>query len=167
MHSLPLIHLSVLECNPNKDIITPTPTIQIQYKNAHLYDRNGIYLITISVTRLNWLWLQYHTTVHNSLILTPPIQSFEIEIAWLYQRYKYWVTKNHPSQNTQYTLPTSILNHIFSTFNITHSYFPLHLHAPLVFINFILPFLGIKSLDLFVPRSNIDGMALAMLIPMT
>jgi hypothetical protein len=77
--SLPLIHLSILECNPDKDIITPTPTIQIQHENAHIYDHYGTHLITIPTTRLNWLWLQYHTTLHNSSIFAPPIQSFETE----------------------------------------------------------------------------------------
>jgi hypothetical protein len=128
--SLPLIHLSILECNPDKDILTPTPTIQLQHENAHIYDHNGTHLITIPATRLNWLWLQYHTTLHNSLIFTPPIQSFETKIAWLYQRYKYRIPKHDPSQNTQYTLPTPILNHIFSTFNITHSYFSSPLTCP-------------------------------------
>jgi hypothetical protein len=78
--SLPLIHLSILECNPDKDIITPTPTIQLQHENAHIYDHNGTHLITIPATRLNWLWLQYHTTLHNSLIFIPSIQSLKLKL---------------------------------------------------------------------------------------
>ena len=65
-----------------------------------------------------------------SITLHPPIQSFETKIAWLYQRYKYQVSKNNPFQNTYYTLPTPILNHIFTTFNIIHSYFSSPVTCP-------------------------------------
>ena len=91
--------------------------------------------------------MQYHTILHNSLTFTPPIQSFETEIAWLYQRYKYQIPKHDPSQNAQYTLPTPILNHIFSTFNITHSYFSSPLTCPT----------SIQKNSSFFPRNKIFG----------
>jgi hypothetical protein len=85
--SLPLVHLSIQECNPNKDIITHTPTITIQHEQTHIYDNTCLHLTTIPTIRLNWLWLQYHTTLHNPSNFIPPIQSFETELVWLYHRW--------------------------------------------------------------------------------
>jgi hypothetical protein len=45
-----------------------------------------------------------------------PLQPFETEIIWLIYRYKY-------PKNTQNSLPNNMLDHIITTFNITHSYF--------------------------------------------
>jgi hypothetical protein len=53
-HSLPLVHLSIQECNPDKDITTHIPTITIQQDQAHIYDNTGTHITTISITRLNW-----------------------------------------------------------------------------------------------------------------
>jgi hypothetical protein len=89
-----------------------------------------MHLITIPTTRLNWLWLQYYTTLYNLSNFTPPIQSFETEIDWLYQHYKYWFFKHSSLKNAQYALPTSIVNHIFASFNIIHSYFSSPVTCP-------------------------------------
>ena len=55
--------------------------------------------------------------------LEPPTQPFEIEMVWLYQRYKYRIPKNNPLKLAQYTIPTPILNFLTTSFNISHSYF--------------------------------------------
>ena len=80
-------HIQIVstECNPEKDITTTYNTIQTQGEDTHLYDNTGIYLTTILTTRLKWLWQQYHINVHNNHEIVPPIQTFEIEIIWLYQ----------------------------------------------------------------------------------
>jgi hypothetical protein len=57
--NLPFINLDIKECNPDKDIIATTPTIQIDGTNAHLYDETGKYIYTIFTQRLQWLWKQY------------------------------------------------------------------------------------------------------------
>jgi hypothetical protein len=52
---LPLVNISVTECNPEYDIITTGHTIQVLYDSAYLYDQNGRHLHTIPLTRLKWL----------------------------------------------------------------------------------------------------------------
>jgi hypothetical protein len=144
---LPLVHLSIQECNHDKDIITNTPTIAIQHEQAHIYDNIGLHLTTIPTLRLNWLWFQYHTTLHNPSNFTPPIQSFETELVWLYHRYKPRLSKNDPLNSAQYILPTAILNHIFDSFQITHSYFSSPVTCPTSIYKFYSPF----------PRDKIFG----------
>jgi hypothetical protein len=138
--SLPLVHLSIQECNPDKDIITHTSTIAIQHEQAHIYDNTGLHLITIPTIRLNWLWLQYHTTLHNPSNFIPPIQSFETKLVWLYHRYKPQLSKNDPVNRAQYTLPTAILNHLFDSFQIIHSYFSSPFTCPTSIHKFYSPF---------------------------
>ena len=72
--------------------------------------------------------------------LEPSTQSFETEIVWLYQRYKYRIPKNDPLKRAQYTIPTQILDLLITTFNITHSYFSSPVTCPTQFIQFYSPF---------------------------
>jgi hypothetical protein len=44
-------------------------------------------------------------------------------VAWLYHRYKYRIPKNDPLKATHYYLPPPLLDHILTSFSITHSYF--------------------------------------------
>ena len=44
--TIPLIHVSIQECNPKKDIATYTKTIQINNTKTHLYENTGRHLIT-------------------------------------------------------------------------------------------------------------------------
>jgi hypothetical protein len=60
---LPLIQINLHECNPDKDIKTTLPTIQIIQNEAHIFTDIGNLLITISKTRLEWLWKQYNTNL--------------------------------------------------------------------------------------------------------
>ena len=87
-----------------------------------------------------WLWKQYHLATNTPHSLEPPTQSFEIEIVWLYQRYKYCIPKNDPLKRAQYTIPTSILYFIITTFNINHSYFSSPVTCPTQFTQFYSPF---------------------------
>ena len=93
---IPLTNISITECNPSKDINTQTHTIQIQQNSAHIYDNSGKYLISIPICRLTWLWNQYQNGLNNPQNLKPQTQPFEIEIVWLYQRYKYKIPKTDP-----------------------------------------------------------------------
>jgi hypothetical protein len=72
--------------------------------------------------------------------LEPSTQSFETEIVWLYQRYKYRIPKNDPFKRAQYTIPTQILDLLITTFNITHSYFSSPITCPTQFTQFYSPF---------------------------
>ena len=56
---IPLAHISINECNLEKDIKIDTCTIQIQNDTAHIYEEIGKHLITIPIDRLKWLWEQY------------------------------------------------------------------------------------------------------------
>ena len=83
-----------------------------------------------------WLWKQYHmakNTPHGT-------QAFETEIVWLYQRYKYRIPKNDTLKRAQYTIPTTILDLIITTFNIKHSYFSSPITCPTQFTQFYSPF---------------------------
>ena len=106
---IPLAHISINECNPESDIKTNTNTIQTQFDVAHIYEDNGRHLITVPKNRLLWLCKQYHLAINTPHSLEPPTQSFENEIVWFYQRYKYRIPKNDPLKSAQYTIPTSIL----------------------------------------------------------
>ncbi|HYP43503.1 MAG TPA: hypothetical protein VEQ18_05725, partial [Candidatus Nitrosocosmicus sp.] len=44
-------------------------------------------------------------------------------MVWLYQRYKYRTPKTDPLKNSHHSLPNQLLDHIITSYNITHSYF--------------------------------------------
>jgi hypothetical protein len=121
--NLPLIQINLNECNPNKDIKTTQSTIQIIYDKAHIFIDTKNLLITISKTRLEWLWKQYNINLDTQHHLDPPRQPFTTEIIWLYERYKYRIPKTNPLKKSQYTLPSEILDLLIETFKITTSYF--------------------------------------------
>ena len=104
--TISLAHISINECNPESHIQTNSNTIQRRLNVAHIYEDNGQHLITIPKTRLLWLSKQYQHAKNTPHGLEPPIQSFETEIVWLYQRYKYRILKNDPLKCAQYTIPT-------------------------------------------------------------
>jgi hypothetical protein len=62
---LPLIQINLNECNPDSDIKTTQPTIQIIQEKAHIFTNNGNHLITIPKDRLEWLWKQYNTNLNS------------------------------------------------------------------------------------------------------
>jgi hypothetical protein len=120
---LPLVQINLNECNPNTNIDTTKPSIQIVQDKAFIYTNKGNHLITIPKSRLEWLWNQYTT---NSIILQqldPPKQPFETKLIWLYERYKYRIPKTDPLKKSYYTIPTEILDQIITLFNIKTSYF--------------------------------------------
>ena len=121
--NIPLIKISTHECNPKNDINTNTSKIQTQGDNAHIYNETCKHLITIPYDRLTWLWTQYNWMLYQPHNLIPPIQTFEIEITWLYQRYKHRIPKNDPLKNSHHALPKALLDYITTSFDITHSYF--------------------------------------------
>jgi hypothetical protein len=49
---LPLVQINLNECNPDTDINTLVPTIQITQDNALIFTNNGNYLIIIPKNRL-------------------------------------------------------------------------------------------------------------------
>ena len=120
---IPLAHISINECNLEKHIKVDTCTIQIQNDIAHIYEETGKPLITILIDRLKWLWKQYTKSQNRLNQLIPPTQSFETEIIWLYQRYKYRTPKTDPLKYSQHSIPTILLDHNITHYNITHSYF--------------------------------------------
>jgi hypothetical protein len=72
--------------------------------------------------------------------IDPPRQPFEIEIIWLYEKYKYRIPNTDPLKKSQYTLPPDILNQIITTFKITTSYFSSLVTCPTKINNFYSPF---------------------------
>ena len=120
---LPYTQISIIECNPEKDITTIKNTIQTQNEITHIYEDTGRHLITIPTTRLKWLWQQYNIDTYSTYGLVPPPQPFETEIVWLYQRYNPKKPKKDPLKTAQHTLPQTLLDAITNTLNITHSYF--------------------------------------------
>jgi hypothetical protein len=120
---LPLVQIHLNECNPDTDINTEEPTIQIIHDKAHIFTNKGNHLITIPKIRLEWLWNQYNTNSNAHHQLDPPCQPFVTEVIWLYERYKYQIPKTDPLKRSHYTLPTKILDLITSLFNIKTSYF--------------------------------------------
>jgi hypothetical protein len=121
--NLPLIQINLHECNPDRDIKTTQPTIQIICDEAHIFTNIGNLLITIPKTRLEWLWKQYNINLEIQHQLDPPRQPFTTEIIWLYERYKYRIPKTNPLKRSQYILPSEILDLLIETFKITTSYF--------------------------------------------
>jgi hypothetical protein len=120
---LPLVQIHLNECNPDTDINTIEPTIQIIHDKPLIFTNNRNHLITILKNRLEWLWNQYNTysNAHHQLDL--PCQTFETKVIWLYERYKYRIPKTNLLQKSHYTLPTEILDQIITLFNIKTSYF--------------------------------------------
>jgi hypothetical protein len=94
--NLLLIQINLNECNPETDINTTQPTIQIIQNKAQLFIDTGNLLLTIAKTRLEWLWKQYNINSNIQHQLDPPRQSFETEIIWLYKRYKYRIPNIDP-----------------------------------------------------------------------
>jgi hypothetical protein len=121
--NLPLTQINLHECNPDKDIITTQPTIQVIQDKAHIFTDNGNLLITIPKKRLEWLWKQYNNNLDTQHQLDPPTQPFTTEIIWLYERYKYRIPKTNPLKKSQYTLLLEIFDLLIETFKITTSYF--------------------------------------------
>ena len=103
---IPHTQISIIECNPEKDITTIKNTIQTQNELTHIYEDTGKHLITIPTTRLKWLWQQYNKAIYSTHGLVPHTQPFETEVVWLYQRYKYKIPKKDPLKASQHTLPT-------------------------------------------------------------
>jgi hypothetical protein len=120
---LPFVQIHLNECNPDTDINTTKPTIQIIHNKALIFTNKGNHLITIPKIRLEWLWNQYNTCSNAHHQLDPPCQTFETEVIWLYERYKYRIPKIDPLTKSHYTLPTEILDQIIALFNIKTSYF--------------------------------------------
>lgn len=118
-----LAHISIQECNPEKAIITNKDTIQIKNEQTHLYENTCGYLITIPTTRQRWLWQQYNTSNYSSHGPKPQTQSFENKVIWLYQIYKHKIPPKNPQKTTQHILSINIIDSIYTTFNIFHSYF--------------------------------------------
>jgi hypothetical protein len=138
--NLPLIQINLTECNRETDINTTQPTTQIIQNKAHLFIDNGNLLITITIIRLEWLWKQYNINSNIQHHIDPPRQPFEIEIIWLYERYKYRIPNTNPLKKSQYTLPPNILNQIITTVKITSSYFSSLVTCPTKISNFYSPF---------------------------
>ncbi|HYP43254.1 MAG TPA: hypothetical protein VEQ18_04470, partial [Candidatus Nitrosocosmicus sp.] len=107
--------IQVQDCNPAKDINSDKPIIQTQDNSAHIYDETGKHLISISTDRLEWLWKKYFKSKNLPHDLMPPIQTFEIEMVWLYQRYKYRTPKIDPLKNSHHSLPNQLLDHIITS----------------------------------------------------
>jgi hypothetical protein len=120
---LPLVQINLNECNPDTNINTLEPTIQIIQDEALIFTNKGNHLITISKNRLDWLWKQYTTNSNIHQQLDPPCQPFVTEVIWLYERYKYWIPKIDPLKKSHYTIPIEIVDQIITLFNIKISYF--------------------------------------------
>lgn len=80
---IPPTHVSISQCNPNKDVIT-------------IYKATSRHFITIPTTRLKWLWKQYNNAIYSTHGSVPLPQSFETKLGWLYQRYKYRFPNKDP-----------------------------------------------------------------------
>ena len=133
-----LAHISINECNPEKDI--KIDKCATQNDSANIYEEIGKHLITISIERLKWLWKQYTQSQNRPNGLIPPTQSFETEIVWLYQRYKYRIPKNDPLKHSHHAIPKILLDHITTSFNITHSYFSSPVTCSTLIQKFYSPF---------------------------
>ena len=62
----------------------------------------------------------------------------------LYQRYKYRIPKNNPLKYSHHSLPKTLLDHIITSFNITHSYFSSPVTCSTLIQKFYSPFLRDK-----------------------
>jgi hypothetical protein len=113
---LQLSHVQIYlnECNPDTDINITQPTIQIIQDKAFIFTNKVNHLITIPKARLEWLWNQYNTNSNAHHQLDLPCQTFETEVIWLYERYKYQIPKTDPLKKSHYTIPTEILDLIIT-----------------------------------------------------
>ena len=137
---IPFAHILINECNPEKDIKVDTCIIQIQNDTTHIYEETRKHLISTPIDRLKWLWKQYTQSQNRPNGLIPPIQSFEIEIVWLYQRYKYRISKIDPLKYSHHSIPKILLDHITTSFNITHLYFSSLVTCSILIQEFYSPF---------------------------
>jgi hypothetical protein len=107
---LPLVQINLNECNPDTDKNLLKPTIQIIHDKALIFTNKRNHLITISKNRLEWLRKQYTTNSNAHHHLDPPCQSFEIEVIWLFERYKYRIPKQTSLKNrTTQSLQRSLI----------------------------------------------------------
>ena len=83
---LPLVQINLNKYNPNTNIGTIKPTIQIIQDKVLIFTNKGYHLITIPKNRLKWLWNQYNTNSNAHHQLDLPRQPFETEVIWLYKR---------------------------------------------------------------------------------
>jgi hypothetical protein len=74
---LPHVQINLNKCNLDTDIDITQPTIQIIQDKALIFTNKGNHLITISKTRLEWLWNQYNINSSSHHQLDPPHQPFE------------------------------------------------------------------------------------------
>ena len=128
---------SIQECNPDKDIITNKPTIQIQDKMSNIYDQKGNYITSLKTERLQWLWNCFccNRLPHLANFLQPPPQDFETEVLWLIQQYITILPKkkpkNIPPNNLHHTLHPDITKLLIESYKITHSYYSSPLTCPM------------------------------------
>lgn len=61
------------------------------------------------------------------------MKPFEIELAWLYQNYKYRTLKSDPMKILQYILPNAILEYLIGILQLMHSYFSSLVTCPTTF----------------------------------
>ena len=137
---LTLIQIHLNKCDPDSDINTIEPTIQIIQDKALIFTNKGYHLITISKHMLEWLWNQYNANSNKHHQIDPPCQPFVIEIIWLYERYKYQIPKTNPLKRSYYTLPTKLLDQIIILFNIKTSYFSSPITCSTLVNNYYSPF---------------------------
>jgi hypothetical protein len=135
-----LVQINLNECNPDTDINTIEPTIQIIQDKAFIFTHKRNHLITISNDRLKWLWNQYNTNSSAHQQLDPPHQPFVTKVIWLYQRYKYRIPKTDPLKKSHYTIHIEILDHIITLFNIKTSYFSSPVMCPTIINTYYSPF---------------------------
>jgi hypothetical protein len=142
----PNLTLITKECNPDKDIITTKPTIQIQGTETNIYDPTGAYVLTMPLTRLQWLWERYSQSQTHPMLhfLNPPPQDFTTEILWLTQRYVTILPKRKPKKhnpnNNHQTLHPSTLQALIEAYNITHSYYSSPLTCPTTITQYNSPY---------------------------
>ena len=74
--------------------------MQINNEQADLYDDTGKHFITISTTKLKWLWQQYNKASYSSHSLVSQTQSFQKEVIWLYKKYKHEAPRKNPLKTT-------------------------------------------------------------------
>jgi hypothetical protein len=137
---LPRVQINLNKYNPDTNIGTIKPTIQIIKDKALIFTNKGNHLITIPKNRLEWLRNQYNTNSNAHHQLDPPRQPFETEVIWLYERYKYRIPNIDPLKKSHYTLPIGILNQIITSFNIKTSYFSSPVTYSTLINNYYSPF---------------------------
>lgn len=124
------VHISLTKCNPDKDMYTQRPIIQTEHDHANIYDATGKYILTIPLSRLQWLWKQYNIYQNKNKYIFPPLQDFETEVLSLYQRYTTHNLSEDHHKNTQYYINTTLLAFLIDMFAIQHSYFSSPITCP-------------------------------------